>query len=178
MDNYYLKSLEIRKFRNLTLKSPLNFARRINVISGQNGVGKSTILALICASTGNDSFHNPKNKNYKPEYRKFFKVYPEEAVSNDDKENSDKRYYVYSNYINEKTGQRIQKRIRLKNNRESDKRVQLIPELTISENSFKSSKTKLKKLIILRSLPKNITSLLQEDYIFRHYTAVYLEYIP
>ena len=132
METYYLKTMEIKRFRNLINLKKLKFSRRINVISGQNGVGKSTILSLICSATGTRKFHKINGENFHPNFAKYFFVYPEESFPRG-KEYDDKRYYVYSTYHNEEKDFDVIKRIRLKNNENTDNRVQLIPELQVSQ---------------------------------------------
>ncbi|KAF0444175.1 AAA family ATPase [Pediococcus pentosaceus] len=139
MDNYYLKSMEVKRFRNLIDMKEMFFARRINVISGHNGVGKSTILSLICSATGSKELHNPKGENFNPDFKKYFKVYPEETVEKGGDDS--KRYYVYSKYERESDSLSVTKRIRLKNNQKSsDTRIQIIPELSISDVDYKKNK--------------------------------------
>ena len=46
-----LNAMNVKKFRNIT-NTVLQFGSNLNIISGQNGVGKSNLLSLIAAGTG------------------------------------------------------------------------------------------------------------------------------
>lgn len=132
MEKYILNSIEIEKFRNIS-KSTLKFGNKINIISGQNGVGKSTILALICSAVG---LHRKiSGIDYSPKFHKYLYISPSEAEK--------KEYKVLANFKCIDSEMTIKKRLRLKWN--ENKRVQIIPELEISDVDLNKSKYKTKK---------------------------------
>lgn len=134
LESYFLENMEIKEFRNLYSEN-LSFARRINVISGQNGVGKSTILALICSAVGLKKKIN--DIDYSPKFHKYLYVSPAEAES--------QKYNVITNFRHENSDVIIRKKLRLKNNKKTDKRVQIIPDLEVTNKDLKDSECKTKK---------------------------------
>ena len=43
----YIKKLVVQDFRAFQKKFTIHFSKNITAISGQNGIGKSTILAIL-----------------------------------------------------------------------------------------------------------------------------------
>jgi len=58
-----LKRLKIEKFRNVTPGTELVFNDGFNVLLGQNGTGKTTLLSLIAAAL-TSSFKELKGENF------------------------------------------------------------------------------------------------------------------
>ena len=62
----------IENFRNFRDTS-FDLGRKITVVSGQNGVGKSNILSLIASSSGVSS-KSMLGSNFQPEFTDFFQL--------------------------------------------------------------------------------------------------------
>ena len=67
----------IENFRNFRDTS-FDLGRKITVVSGQNGVGKSNILSLIASSSGVSS-KSMLGSNFQPEFTDFFNIDPDES---------------------------------------------------------------------------------------------------
>ena len=61
MNNCYVKSIELNNFRNIK-EEKLNFCEGINVITGENGQGKTNLIESIWLLTGAKSFRGSKDK--------------------------------------------------------------------------------------------------------------------
>ena len=62
MNNCYVKSIELNNFRNIK-EEKLNFCEGINVITGENGQGKTNLIESIWLLTGAKSFRGSKDKD-------------------------------------------------------------------------------------------------------------------
>lgn len=68
-----INAIQIDNFRKIKQIDPEKFAKRINVISGHNGVGKSSIMSLIASCCGtNDARIN--GTKFQPEFNDYFTV--------------------------------------------------------------------------------------------------------
>lgn len=68
-----MKIENFRKFHNINF----TFGQRITVISGENGIGKSSLLSLIASTTGTNSRDQPRRLNgiaFRPEFSELFKI--------------------------------------------------------------------------------------------------------
>lgn len=68
-----MKIENFRKFHNINF----TFGQRITVISGENGIGKSSLLSLIASTTGTNSRDQPRRLNgiaFRPEFLDLFKI--------------------------------------------------------------------------------------------------------
>ncbi|HJF86159.1 MAG TPA: ATP-binding protein [Companilactobacillus farciminis] len=66
------KTLYVKNFRKFqNIKMPIG--RKVTVISGINGIGKSSLLSLISSSTGTSDKRISDSK-FQPEFSDYFKV--------------------------------------------------------------------------------------------------------
>ena len=111
---YLADILYIEKFRKFT-KKEIKLGKKINVFSGQNGVGKSNLLSLIATTFGtkdrratggnffpefSDYFIINENENFK-EYKSYLKVLI------DDTDKFEERRHGYKDSRNENRGIRV-----------------------------------------------------------------------
>lgn len=73
-DTFKLKKVRITKFRKL-IKLTMNIGNNITVISGHNGVGKSSIMSLIASLSGN-SKKRLNGEIFQPEFDDYFEIDP------------------------------------------------------------------------------------------------------
>ena len=104
---------EFRKFKDVKFR----LGRCITVISGQNGVGKSTLLALIAAGSG-DSQRAILGRNFQPAFNEYFRVAPEEDV---------KSYILRLTYAAPDGTPAFSKRLSFKNDTLSERGIRIIP---------------------------------------------------
>lgn len=110
-----MDSLYIEYFRKLREIKNVKVGKRVTVFSGQNGVGKSNLLSLICSSSGTND-KRLIDGNFQPEFYDYFKVDPREDV---------KEYRIYIKYKNEKST--FTKRISFKDDRDTGRGIRTIP---------------------------------------------------
>lgn len=113
---FYAEELYIKKFRKIENQT-LSFGRRINIISGQNGVGKSNIMALIAATFGkkNSRF---STGNFHPEYNDFFTISEDENY---------KEYETHLKIVSPNSTEIISKRQSFKDDTKGNRSIRLIP---------------------------------------------------
>lgn len=112
-----MKIQEFRKFRH-----PIEFifGNKITVISGINGIGKSSLLALMASTTGtNDKRLN--GQQFQPKFMDLFNI-------STDEEYSKYRLFVeFDEKVGSKTPYYLTKRISFKNDEKSGRGIRLIP---------------------------------------------------
>lgn len=123
-------SLYIENFRNFKNTS-FDLGKKITVISGQNGVGKSNILSLIASGSG-VSTKSMFGSNFQPEFTDFFNIDISENFEN---------YKLYINYCEENGKAALTKRLSFKNDTKSDRGIRIIPR---TSNYFDQSGLSLK----------------------------------
>lgn len=123
-------SLYIENFRNFKNTS-FDLGKKITVISGQNGVGKSNILSLIASGSG-VSTKSMFGSNFQPEFTDFFNIDISENFEN---------YKLYINYCEENGKVALTKRLSFKNDTKSDRGIRIIPR---TSNHFDQSGLSLK----------------------------------
>ena len=123
------KKLYIKKFRKFE-ECNFDFGKRITVISGVNGIGKSSLLSMIASSTGTFD-KRISGANFQPEFTDYFKIYPKESFENyrlyiqfdakikhkkleNKKEDKDEEYF-------------LTKRIGFRNDIDSDRGIRSLP---------------------------------------------------
>ena len=79
-----MKIVNFRKFRNINF----DFGKKITVISGTNGIGKSSLLSLISSTTGTTD-KRLNDLPFQPEFDDLFKISAEEKFKN---------YYLYVDF--------------------------------------------------------------------------------
>ena len=129
---FYAEELYIKKFRKIENQTLL-FGRRINVISGQNGVGKSNIMALIAATFGkkNSRF---SSGNFHPEYNNFFTISQDENY---------KDYETHLKIVSSNSTEIISKRQSFKDDTKENRSIRLIPR---NSNHFYEENYTIKKV--------------------------------
>ncbi|MDO8182118.1 AAA family ATPase [Lactiplantibacillus plantarum] len=129
---FILKKMYIKKFRNIE-EGTINFGNKINIISGQNGAGKSNILSLIASATGmsKGQFSGLKNVsiNLQPEFYNYFHI-----NSNEDF----KSYEVFSTYEETTSHDQITKELRFKDDTKQNRGIRVIPTTSPMDASKKT----------------------------------------
>jgi AAA15 family ATPase/GTPase len=114
----------IKKFRNIE-EANLTFGKKINIISGQNGAGKSNILSLIASASGmpKNAFEVIKNSgiNIQPDFYDYFHINSNEDFLN---------YEVFSTYRSTATDKTITKLLRFKDDTDQGRGIRLIPTVS------------------------------------------------
>lgn len=77
-----LDSVSIPYFRKFNEIPKFSIGKKITVISGYNGVGKSSLMSLMASASGNNIEKKPiDGKKYQPEFSEYFKVDETEPFS-------------------------------------------------------------------------------------------------
>lgn len=139
---FFAEELFIEKFRKIQNQS-IKFGRNITVISGQNGVGKSNLLALIASTFG---ITNKKytGGNFQPEFTDFFKIPCTENYEN---------YITHIKIVNSENENIISKKHSYKNDSKENRGIRVIPR---TSNYFYKEGTTQKKV---ESIQKEIFNL-------------------
>ena len=117
---YFADTLNIEQFRKLKNES-ISLSKKINVFSGQNGVGKSNLMSLI-ATTFGKSNQRIGQGNFQPEFDEYFTIPKNEDY---------KDYKTYIKIVTDSQGADfIQKRHGYKNDSKSDRGIRIIPRST------------------------------------------------
>lgn len=106
----------IENFRNFRDTS-FDLGKKLTVISGQNGVGKSNILSLIASSSGVGS-KSMLGSNFQPEFTDFFNIDPDESYED---------YKLYLTYIDCNGNDALTKRLAFKNDTKLGRGIRIIP---------------------------------------------------
>jgi len=115
-----VSKLNISKFRHFK-DVEFNLGRKITVISGQNGVGKSNILSLIASGSGLTQ-KTKLGSNFQPEFNDFFHIDSSEEYS---------QYKLYLTYTDiENNSVAFTKRISFKDDTATKRGIRLIPRTT------------------------------------------------
>ena len=116
-----MKIENFRKFNSGTSDIILEFGKKITVISGINGIGKSSLLALLASTSGT----NDKRINglpFQPEFTELFSI---------DKHEDYDKYKIYVEFDNRidnvKKSYYLTKRISFKNDEKFHRGIRLIP---------------------------------------------------
>ena len=108
--------LHIEYFRNFRDVS-FELGKKLTVISGQNGVGKSNLLSLIASGSGLNK-RSVLGSNFQPEFYDFFNI-----DSNEDYEN----YKLYLSYAEENGATALTKRLSFKDDTKAGRGIRIIP---------------------------------------------------
>ena len=111
--------LRLEKFRSF-IDVTIPIGRKITVISGVNGVGKSNILSLIASGSG----MNRKSllaSNFQPEFTDFFNIDTEETY---------KDYKLYLKYVKDNGEFAIARRLSFKDDTATNRGIRIIPRTT------------------------------------------------
>lgn len=117
---YFADTLSIKKFRKLKDEN-INLSKKINVFSGQNGVGKSNLMSLIATTFGKSKKRIGKG-NFQPEFYEYFTIPQNE------------NYRDYKTYIkiitDSQSSDFIQKRHGYKDDSKRERGIRIIPRPT------------------------------------------------
>lgn len=111
--------LKLEKFRSF-VDVTIPIGRKITVISGVNGVGKSNILSLIASGSG----MNRKSlmaSNFQPEFTEFFNIDTEEPYQD---------YKLYLKYVKDNGEFAIARRLSFKDDTARNRGIRIIPRTT------------------------------------------------
>lgn len=111
-----LKLEKFRSFVNVTIP----IGRKITVISGVNGVGKSNILSLIASGSGMYR-KSPMAGNFQPEFTEFFNIDTEEPYQD---------YKLYLKYVKDNGKFAIARRLSFKDDTATNRGIRIIPRTT------------------------------------------------
>lgn len=117
----YIKPTELilenfRNFRDVSI--PLG--KKITIVSGVNGVGKSNILSLIASGSGINK-KSSLGSNFQPEFLDFFNI---------DKTEEYKNYKIYLKYEQSNKSITLTKRISFKDDTRTNRGIRIIPRTT------------------------------------------------
>ena len=105
----------IEYFRNFKEVS-FELGRKITVISGQNGVGKSNLLSLIASGSGVNK-KSVLGSNFQPEFYDFFNV---------DKDEDFENYKLYLTYVEDDGTTALTKRLSFKDDTKTGRGIRII----------------------------------------------------
>lgn len=126
----------IEYFRNFKEVS-FELGRKITVISGQNGVGKSNLLSLIASGSGVNK-KSVLGSNFQPEFYDFFNV---------DKDEDFENYKLYLTYVEDDETTALTKRLSFKDDTKTGRGIRIIPRTTnvnIEDCTLKQAEEKAK----------------------------------
>ncbi|WP_315437273.1 AAA family ATPase [uncultured Selenomonas sp.] len=115
----HVKVEEFRSFHDVEF----DISRKITVISGQNGVGKSNLISLIASGSGLGK-SSAFGGNFQPKFYDFFYISPEEAYDD---------YTIYLRYGSDNTDETVLKCLTFKNDTESNRGIRIIPRTSNKE---------------------------------------------
>lgn len=127
-----LKVINIKKFRKFN-NVQLNIASRLTLISGANGIGKSTLLGIVANGSGTKIFKTLSNKDFHPEFKDYF------ILSKDEHKNANKfddYYEVTLKYLYKNT--EVFKRVRTSH--PNEKYLKLVPR-TVNFEGIQNEET-------------------------------------
>lgn len=118
-----LEIKDFRRFKNVLIE----LGTDITVVSGQNGVGKSSLLSLIASASG-ISRSSILGTNFQPEFKDFFYIDEKEKYEN---------YSLHLTFNDEFGNLALKKRLGFKNDIKSGRGIRVIPRLAkTSETSI------------------------------------------
>ena len=126
----------IEYFRNFKEVS-FELGKKITVISGQNGVGKSNLLSLIASGSGVNK-KSVLGSNFQPEFYDFFNV---------DKDEDFENYKLYLTYAEDDGRTALTKRLSFKDDTKTGRGIRIIPRTTnvnIEDCTLKQAEEKAK----------------------------------
>ena len=106
----------VEYFRNFKEVS-FELGRKITVISGQNGVGKSNLLSLIASGSGLNK-KSVLGSNFQPEFYEFFNV---------DEDEDFESYKLYLTYVEDDGTPALTKRLSFKDDTKTGRGIRIIP---------------------------------------------------
>ncbi len=110
---YHFHIENFRSFKDTSFE----LGRKLTVISGQNGVGKSNILSLIASSSG-VSAKSMLGSNFQPEFSDFFNIDEDELYED---------YKLYLTYVENDGKEAFTKRLSFKDDTKFNRGIRIIP---------------------------------------------------
>lgn len=109
-------SISIKRFRNFR---DINFSlgRKITLISGQNGSGKSNLLSLIASASGQNQ-KSALGSNFQPDFNDFFAI---------DKSENYKEYSLFVDFYDQDNHHVLRKNLTFKDDTDSNRGIRIIP---------------------------------------------------
>lgn len=125
MKEYIFVESYIEKFRKLNKLEPLKFGSNLTLISGHNGVGKSSLLALFSSVAGTNQKRN-NNQSFYPEFNDYFLINENEDFSD---------YLIINKFRNNKKNIEFHNRVSFNDYRETKRGIRPIPRITKEPDS-------------------------------------------
>ncbi len=110
---YHFHIENFRSFKDTSFE----LGRKLTVISGQNGVGKSNILSLIASGSG-VSTKSMLGSNFQPEFSDFFNIDENELYED---------YKLYLTYVENDGKEAFTKRLSFKDDTKFNRGIRIIP---------------------------------------------------
>ena len=117
-----IQHVKVEKFRSFH-EVEFDIGRKITVISGQNGVGKSNLISLIASGSGLGK-RSEFGGNFQPKFYDFFYIAPEENYE---------EYSIYLRYDRDNTDETVLKCLTFKDDTESNRGIRIIPRTSNKE---------------------------------------------
>ena len=127
--SFKLIDVEIKNFRSF-YDVKFKIGKKITVISGQNGVGKSNLVSLISSGSGLSKRAN-FGGNFQPEFYDYFYVDPKENFLN---------YSLFLTYQHVESNSKIEKKLSFKDDTKSGRGIRVIPRISNHGNLHKTQK--------------------------------------
>lgn len=132
---YFIKKVYVEKFRKLS-NLEFDIGKKITVLSGHNGVGKSTLLSLIASASGTNQ-RRIDNQPFQPDFENYFKIDLNENYV-------DYRMIVGFNSISKQYD--FFKRIGLRNDTQTGRGIRALPRTTKKPGSESNTKDAIRNL--------------------------------
>lgn len=124
-----------RSFKDVSF----DLGKKITVISGQNGVGKSNLLSLIASGSGVNK-KSALGSNFQPEFYDFFNI---------DKDENYEEYKLYLTYVEDNGKTALTKRLSFKDDTNTGRGIRIIPRtsnINLEDCTIKQAEDMAKKL--------------------------------
>ncbi|WP_088816442.1 AAA family ATPase [Listeria goaensis] len=135
--DYIITEVHIKCFRKLT-NLEFRLGGKINVISGHNGVGKSSLLSLIASASGTRDKRNDR-RSFQPTFEEYFEIDNDENYST---------YQLSIGYRNAVIDYPFFKRVGFKDDSKAGRGIRLLPRTAVRPGSnikVTDANTELKK---------------------------------
>lgn len=123
------KELHLNSFRSF-FDVCIPLGKRMTIISGVNGVGKSNIISLISSGSG-VSKKSSLGSNFQPEFSDFFNIDPDEKYVD---------YKLYITYSEEDGTYALTKRLSFKDDTPTNRGIRIIPRTSCEFSSYEKNK--------------------------------------
>ncbi|HBM3623312.1 TPA: AAA family ATPase, partial [Listeria innocua] len=130
-----IKRVYIDKFRKLS-KLDFEIGRKITVLSGHNGVGKSSLLSLIASASGTN-VKKIDGQKFQPDFLEYFEIDKEEKYSD---------YRMIVGFENEEIEYTYYKRISFSHDKSTGRGIRTLPRTYRKPGSIEPLKSMEKEL--------------------------------